>query len=95
MQGLKADGTSGWSDGAFHNGTHRDQYSSSGDGPDRREQLYLSEEILASDGSGEFYLSGQEVTQAEYEAAEAAQDAKPNAVWYNLLPEIIADLFGQ
>ena len=95
MQGLKADGTSGWSDGAFHNGTHRDQYSSSGDGPDRREQLYLSEEILASDGSGEFYLSGQEVTQAEYEAAEAAQDAKPDAVWYNLLPEIIADLFGQ
>ena len=95
MQGLKADGTSGWSDGAFHNGTHRDQYTSSGDGPDRREQLYLSEEILASDGSGEFYLSGQEVTQAEYEAAEAAQDAKPDAVWYNLLPEIIADLFGQ
>ena len=94
MQGLKADGTSGWSDGAFHNGTHRDQYSSSGDGPDRREQLYLSDLIVA-DGSGEFYLSGQEVTQAEYEAAEAAQDAKPDAVWYNLLPEIIADLFGQ
>ena len=94
MQGLKADGTSGWSDGAFHNGTHRDQYTSSGDGPDRREQLYLSELIVA-DGSGEFYLSGHEVTQAEYEAAEAAQDAKPDAVWYNLLPEIIADLFGQ
>lgn len=95
MQGLKADGTSGWSDGAFHNGTHRDQYTSSGDGPDRREPLYLSELIIVADGSGEFYLSGQEVTQAEYEAAEAAQDAKPNAVWYNLLPEIIADLFGQ
>ena len=86
---LKADGTSHWSNGAFYNGTHRDWYVPSGDGPDRREELLLSE--LVGD---KFYLDGREVSQSEYEAAQANQNAKPNARWYYFNTDNIFAVFS-
>ena len=93
MQSLKEDGTSHWSNSAFHNGTHRDQYIADGDGPDRREKLRLSEFVADAGGTAEYYLSGQEVTRAEYEAAEAAQEAKPDVRWYRFQADQISAVF--
>ena len=93
MQSLKEDGTSHWSNSAFHNGTHRDQYIADGDGPDRREKLRLSEFVADAGGTAEYYLSGQEVTRAEYEAAEAAQAAKPDVRWYRFQADQISAVF--
>ena len=93
MQGLKADGVSWWSDGAFHNGAGRDQYISDSDGPDRREKVRLLEFVADADGAAKYYLHGQEVTQAEYETADAQMAAQPDARWYSFDPDIISAVF--
>ena len=93
MQGLKADGVSWWSDGAFHNGAGRDQYISDGDGPDRREQVRLLEFVADAGGAAKCYLSGQEVTREEYEAADTQMAAQPDARWYAFDPNIISAVF--
>ena len=82
MQQLKADGTSEWSNSAFVYGSHRDVYIPEGSGPHRREQLCLSEYV--GNGVERYSLNGQQVTQAEFEAFQAAQDAKPDARRYCL-----------
>ena len=94
MQGLKADGVSWWSDGAFHNGAGRDQYVSDENGPDRREKVRLLEFVADAGGAAEYYLGGQEVTREEYEAADAQMAAQPDARWYSFDPDIISAVFA-
>ena len=94
MQGLKADGVSWWSDGAFHNGAGRDQYISGENGPDRREKVRLLEFVADAGGAAEYYLGGQEVTREEYEAADTQMAAQPDARWYAFDPDIISAVFA-
>ena len=94
MQGLKADGVSWWSDGAFHNGAGRDQYISGENGPDRREKVRLLEFVADAGGAAEYYLGGQEVTREEYEAADTQMAAQPDARWYSFDPDIISAVFA-
>ena len=93
LEGLKTDGTSYWSNGAFDHGFGRDQYVPDGDGPDLRTQVILGQ--LLGDLTVKYTLNGRAVSKAEYEAAEAAQDAKPDALWYDFTPNNIAALFSQ
>lgn len=40
-----------------------------------------------------YYVDGKDVSQKEYEAAEAQQDGKPDAVWYDFNPSNIRAVF--
>ena len=94
MQDLKADGTSEWSDSAFCNGFGRDRYQP---GEDGGADICMADILGEYDGFSEepqYTLNGREVSAEEYEAALAAQRAKPDAVWYELTAENAASALG-
>ncbi len=86
MLSLKADGTFSFSSGAVDNGFGYMSLSANG---------AALHELAASESGNEridFYLEGQPVSQAVYEAAVDLQERKPEAVWYELTPENLAAL---
>ena len=94
MQDLKADGTSEWSDSAFCNGFGRDRYQP---GEDGGADICMADILGEYDGFSEepqYTLNCREVSVEEYEAALAAQRAKPDAVWYELTAENAASALG-
>lgn len=87
MLSLKADGTFSFSSGAADSGFG--YMSLSADGAALHE-LAASE---SSNGRIDFYLEGQPVSQAVYEAAVDLQEQKPEAVWYELTSESLEALW--
>ncbi|MSB20581.1 XAC2610-related protein [Flavonifractor plautii] len=92
LNSLKADGTYSCSDSAFENGFARDQYLPHEDGSDLRTKIYLGQR-LTEQSAEQCILNGRIVNRAEYEAAEADQNAKPDAQWHDFTFGNIAALF--
>ena len=97
---LKLDGTFNWSSGAFDNGTGRIRFEENiytlGDRIIRESTVIDRITYCQSDGYDEegnlkkyFYVDRQPATIPEYQAAEAQQEAKPDAVWYDFTEENI------
>ena len=78
---LKADGTFGWSGGAFHHGTGSAQFTENGFEVKDITWCDISTD-MDSLGDAHFFVDGRKATSEEFEAAIAAQDAKPEPTWY-------------
>jgi len=91
LMGLKEDGTFSYSSGAFDNGYGRAALLS--------ETGILIEDLVrcqsADNAEGAaFFIEGREVSGAEFNAALANQDEKPDVAWYELTRENIELLGG-
>lgn len=74
---LKADGTFHWSNSAFNNGVGSTQFTEHG-----FEVKYVTWCDTDSEHNPLFFVDGRKATGEEFEAAIAAQDAKPEPTWY-------------
>ena len=74
---LKSDGTFHWSNSSFNWGTGSARFTNDG---------FEVEDItwceIHSEADKRYFVDGLKATREEFEAATAAQDAKPDPVWY-------------
>jgi len=87
MSGIKKDGSCCWSDGVSYNGCAR--YIFSGENYERVDLAYYDDRGYPS-GECQYFVGGIQVTEAEYDAFEAAYDEKEDVVWYELNEDNIA-----
>lgn len=74
---LKADGTFTWSGGTGYHGTGSARFTENGF---EIEKITWCEVLSADNGA--YFVDGLKAAEEEFEAAIAAQDAKPDPVWY-------------
>ena len=77
---LKADGTFDWSSSAFNSGTGRARFDNTHFGHLEVEPITWCDNSSVDDGN--YFVDGLKATREEFEAARAAQSAKPEPVWY-------------
>lgn len=73
---LKADGTFHWSSSAFNNGTGRARFDGDGFAVEKIHWFEMNNEQDAL-----HFVTGVQATPEEFDAAQEAQDAKPEPVW--------------
>lgn len=83
---LKDDGTHTYSSGAMDNGVGMLLLES-----DRVTMSVLAE----THSEGAYYVGGEQVDEAAYEAFLAEQDAKLPAIWYDYSPDMLHRVLGQ
>ena len=77
FESIKADGTFHWSGGTGYHGTGSAQFTENGF---EITQLIWCEVLSADNGA--YFVNGLSATQEEFDAAIAAQNAKPEPTWY-------------